>query len=200
MTTSSVTAPRPAAMAPTAAFASRPRLAVSGRLAAARAAQGIPVAAAAAALGVPPVTILVWEAGLEPPPGAAAVVEEWLADLAGGQVPVARHVPQYTLCEERRRATAGLATLRREIHSVHRWLLTANEDNDEQLMLAHESLATALDHTTPPRRRASLEDVVASRLRAVEDRLAEMQRRVTYLRTLSDTALAAAAQAGTEAA
>lgn len=160
------------------------------RLARARARHGVTTAAAAAALGVGVETIAIWEAGLEPPPGAAEPLAAWLDDLDAGRRDARRPVSLYALCERRRREAAGITELRREMQRMHRSLLRANEANDEQLIFVHETYLSCLaSGRAAPDGVAALEE----RFEEVADRLAEMSRRVAYMRALMRAALRAPA-------
>jgi hypothetical protein len=158
------------------------------RIAQARADHAVSVTEAAGALGVRVETVLIWEAGLPPAPRAAERITAWLDDLAAGRRRARRPVSIYALCEDQRREAAGFTELHRELGRMHRSVLQANESNDEQLLAAHEGY---LARVAAGDDEANCLAVIDERYADVERRLAEMTRRVGYMRLLARSALAA---------
>jgi hypothetical protein len=161
---------------------------MGARLAQARADHAISVTEAAGALGVRVETVLIWEAGLPPAPRAAERIAAWLADLAAGRRQSRRPLGIYALCEDHRREAAGFTELHRELGRMHRSVLQANESNDEQLQAAHEGY---LARVAVGDGAAGCLTAIDERYADVERRLAEMTRRVAYMRLLARSALAA---------
>lgn len=161
---------------------------LSSRMVQARAEHSISVTEAAGALGVRVETILIWEAGLPPAPRAATRIVDWLEDLGAGRRHARRPVSIYALCEDERREAAGFNELHRELGRMHRSVLQANEVNDEQLLAAHEGYLARVAAGDPE---PDCLTVIDQRYNDVERRLAEMTRRVAYMRLLVRSALAA---------